>query len=175
MPPRATSRGSRYRSGITSVAASIGLAYPPNPERTRAAKEIQENGGDEFEVDESYALRYIYAYMYDTFQTLADPTRRSIVETLGEGERAVNEIVERLHIHQSGVSRHLRILHDAGFVEFRPDGPKRLYSLRPDPFHELDRWIAQYRDLWEGRLDRFAEELERRQATRGQASNEVTE
>ena len=113
--------------------------------------------------------------MYDTFQTLADPMRRSIVEALRGGERAVNEIVETVDIHQSGVSRHLRILHEAGFVEFRPDGPKRLYSLRPERFRELDGWVGQYRDLWEARLERFAAELDRRQAAAATKRKEVTE
>ena len=109
------------------------------------------------------------------FQTLADPMRRSIVEALRSGERAVNEIVDTVDIHQSGVSRHLRILHEAGFVKFRPDGPKRLYSLRPEPFRELDGWVSQYRDLWEARLDRFAAELDRRQAAATPKRKEVTE
>lgn len=69
-------------------------------------------------------------------------------------------------IHQSGVSRHLRILQEAGFVKVRPDGPKRLYSLQPEPFRELDTWVARYRSLWEARLDKFGEELERRQKAR---------
>jgi len=99
------------------------------------------------------------------FETLADPMRRRIVEALRGGEQAVNDIVERVDIHQSGVSRHLRILHDAGFVRVRPDGPRRLYSLRPEPFQELDEWVRRYRDLWEGRLDRLAAELERRKKT----------
>jgi DNA-binding transcriptional ArsR family regulator len=102
----------------------------------------------------------------DVFQTLADPTRRRIVEALRGGERSVNDLVETVDIHQSGVSRHLGILHEAGFVQVRPDGPKRLYSLRPEPFRELDAWIGRYRSLWEGRLDRFAAELERRQKAR---------
>jgi DNA-binding transcriptional ArsR family regulator len=96
----------------------------------------------------------------DTFQTLADPTRRRIVETLRHGEQQVNDLVARAGIHQSGVSRHLRILHEAGFVASRPDGQRRLYSLKPEPFRELDRWLAQYRDLWEARLDRLGEALE---------------
>jgi len=103
----------------------------------------------------------------DVFETLADPMRRRIVETLRSGEQAVNDIVDRLDIHQSGVSRHLRILRRAGFVRVRPAGPKRLYSLRPEPFQELDRWVNGYRRLWHGRLDRFAAELERRQRARG--------
>jgi DNA-binding transcriptional ArsR family regulator len=100
------------------------------------------------------------------FETLADPTRRRIVDTLRTGERAVNEIVGAMDIDQSGVSRHLRILHEAGFVRVRPDGPKRLYSLLPEPFRELDGWLSQYRSLWESRLGRFGDELERRQHVR---------
>ncbi len=98
----------------------------------------------------------------NTFQVLADPTRRRIVETLRHGEQQVNDLVAKAGIHQSGVSRHLRILHEAGFVTLRPDGQRRLYSLKPEPFRELDRWLAQYRDLWEARLDRLAEALEKK-------------
>lgn len=98
------------------------------------------------------------------FQTLADPTRRRIVEVLRGGEQQVNDVVERAGIHQSGVSRHLRILHDAGFVTVRPDGQRRLYALRPEPFQELEAWLHQYRALWEDRLDRFGAALERNQA-----------
>ena len=100
------------------------------------------------------------------FLILADPTRLRIVEALRRGEHAVNDIVDRVDIHQSGVSRHLRILHEAGFVQVRPDGPKRLYSLRAEPFRELDAWITGYRNLWEARLDRFAEALEKKQKAR---------
>jgi DNA-binding transcriptional ArsR family regulator len=102
----------------------------------------------------------------DALQTLADPTRRRIVEVLRTGERQVGDIVERAGVHQSGVSRHLRILSAAGFVSMRPDGQRRLYSLRPEPFRELDEWLARYRVLWEARLDRFGQALERRQARR---------
>src|SRR5437870_5825204 len=98
----------------------------------------------------------------DAFQTLADPTRRRIVEALRGGEQAVNDIVERVDIHQSGVSRHLGILQEAGFVQVRPEGAKRFYSLRPKPFHELEAWVASYRSVWEARLDSFAQALERK-------------
>jgi DNA-binding transcriptional ArsR family regulator len=97
----------------------------------------------------------------DTFQALADPSRRRIVEALAGGERQVGDIVERAGIHQSGVSRHLRILHDTGFVTVRPEGQKRFYALRPDPFREIDAWLAKYRNLWEARLDRFGAALEK--------------
>ncbi len=103
----------------------------------------------------------------DAFQTLADPTRRRIVEALLGGERQVNDIVEDAGVHQSGVSRHLKILNEAGFVVMRPDGQRRLYSLKPEPFRELDQWLAQYRSLWEARLDRFGAALEVRQKAIG--------
>jgi len=97
----------------------------------------------------------------DAFQTLADPTRRRIVEALRHGEQQVNDIVAQAGVHQSGVSRHLRILAEAGFVSMRPDGQRRLYALEPAPFRELDGWLAQYRSLWEARLDRFGAALEK--------------
>ena len=99
----------------------------------------------------------------DPFETLADPTRRRIVASLRDGERQVNDIVRQARIHQSGVSRHLRILHDSGFVSVRPNGQRRLYALRPEPFRELEVWLADYRRLWEDRLDRFGVALEERQ------------
>lgn len=96
------------------------------------------------------------------FQMLADPTRLRIVEALARGEQAVGDLVRAVDIDQSGVSRHLRILGEAGFVTMRPDGAKRLYALRPEPFRAIDDWVASYRKLWEGRLDRFDAAMARR-------------
>ena len=110
----------------------------------------------------------------NVFEALADPTRRRIVETLREGERQVNDIVRRAGIHQSGVSRHLGILHDSGFVSVRPDGQRRLYALRPERFRELDAWLAGYRRLWEARLDRFGAALDERQKARKTKPREQT-
>jgi DNA-binding transcriptional ArsR family regulator len=98
----------------------------------------------------------------DVFQVLADPTRRRIVEELRGGERSVGELVQAVDIGQPGVSRQLAILEDAEFVTVRPDGRRRLYSLRPEPFAELSQFVTAYRAIWEGRLDRFAAELNRR-------------
>jgi DNA-binding transcriptional ArsR family regulator len=95
-------------------------------------------------------------------QTLADPMRLRIVDVLRDREHAVNDIVQKVDIDQSGVSRHLRILQEAGFVRMRPAGQKRFYSLRPEPFKDLDLWMNQYRQLWEGRLDKFGEVLQRK-------------
>ena len=96
------------------------------------------------------------------FETLADPTRRRIVEVLRDGERQVGDVVEKAGVHQSGVSRHLRILHEAGFVSVRPDGQRRYYALNPAPFRELDDWLGPFRKLWEERLDRFGAALKKR-------------
>jgi DNA-binding transcriptional ArsR family regulator len=102
----------------------------------------------------------------DVFEILGDPTRRRLVEALRRGERSVSELVEVVDIGQPGVSRQLAILEEARFVRARPDGRRRLYALRPEPFRELDEWTSRYRDLWEARLDRFAAELDRRKKAR---------
>ena len=96
------------------------------------------------------------------FQLLADPSRFQIIEILGAGEQAVNEIVNRMNIEQSGVSRHLGILEKAGVVASRADGVRRLYSLCPERFQELDRWMARYRRMWEAKLDSLGEALANR-------------
>jgi DNA-binding transcriptional ArsR family regulator len=89
------------------------------------------------------------------FHVLADETRYRIVESLTGHPRGVGEIVDLVGIQQSGVSRHLRILQEAGFVHVRPDGTRRVYSLRPERFQEIDEWVSRYRALWDARLDRF--------------------
>jgi DNA-binding transcriptional ArsR family regulator len=104
--------------------------------------------------------------MPDVFQVLADPTRRRIVDALRAGERSVNELVAVMDIGQPGVSRQLQILEDADFVVVRPEGRRRIYSLRPDRFRELSEWVTGYRAIWETRLDRLAAELDRREKKR---------
>ena len=104
--------------------------------------------------------------MPDAFQILADPTRRRLVEALRAGEHSVGELVDEVDIGQPGVSRQLAILQKARFVVVRPEGRRRLYALRPEPFQELNDWIMGYRAMWEARLDRFAAQLDRRRRTR---------
>jgi DNA-binding transcriptional ArsR family regulator len=94
------------------------------------------------------------------FEVLSDPTRLRIVEQLRGGERSVGTLVSTLSVCQPGISRHLRILHDRGFVRVRADGQRRLYSLRPQPFRDIDRWMNDYRDLVEDRLDRLEKLVE---------------
>jgi DNA-binding transcriptional ArsR family regulator len=123
-----------------------------------------------------YACSCICILVYmDAFQTLADHTRRRIVETLRSGEQQVNDIVDTLDIHQSGVSRHLRLLLKAGFVQVRPEGQLRLYSLRPEPFRELGAWVATYNKVWEARLARFGDALAKRQALSVRSKGKVKE
>lgn len=100
------------------------------------------------------------------FEVLSDPTRRRVVEALQHGGRPVNELVDVVEIRQSGVSRHLRILREAGFVEVQPRAQERIYSLRPEPFRALDEWIGGYRALWEGRLARLDAAIVQRQGLR---------
>ena len=114
----------------------------------------------------TYVVRVICFLVADVFEILGDPTRRRLVEALRSGERSVNELVEVVDIGQPGVSRQLAILEEARFVRVRPDGRRRLYALRPEPFRELDNWMSGYRDLWQARLDRFAAELDRRRKAR---------
>src|SRR5205807_6918904 len=120
---------------------------------------------DEILLTRYMSLQY-YVGMPDVFRVLADPTRRRIVDALRGGERSVNELVEVVDIGQPGVSRQLAILEEANFVVVRPEGRRRLYALRPEPFQELSQFVTAYRTIWEGRLDRFAAELERRRKSK---------
>jgi DNA-binding transcriptional ArsR family regulator len=103
---------------------------------------------------------------HEVFAALADPTRLALVEALRAGEQPVNDLVARVAVHQSGVSRHLRVLRGAGLVQVRPAGAQRLYSLRPEPFEALDGWLGDYRRLWEARLDRLGQALQARRRAR---------
>jgi DNA-binding transcriptional ArsR family regulator len=99
------------------------------------------------------------------FTALAEPARRQILELLRERERPVNELVERLELSQPGVSKHLRVLREAGLVRVRPDGQRRWYGLRAEPLAELDEWLAPYRELWSGRLDALERHLDEGERT----------
>ena len=110
--------------------------------------------------------------MPDVFQILADPTRRRLVEALRSGERSVGELVDVVGIGQPGVSRQLAILQNTRFVVVRPEGRRRFYRLRPEPFQALDDWMMGYRAMWDARLDRFARELDRRSRKRRQNKEE---
>jgi DNA-binding transcriptional ArsR family regulator len=100
------------------------------------------------------------------FEVLAEPHRRRIVELLRTEERSVNDLVMALGISQPAVSKHLRVLKDAGVVAVHPDAQRRLYTLRPEPLMELDTWLDSYRSLWEerfNRLDDYLREIQQRE------------
>ena len=98
--------------------------------------------------------------MVSTFDVLAEPTRRRILDLLRDGERPVNELVRMLRVSQPGISKHLRVLREAGLVEVRIDAQRRLYRVRPEPLAEIDAWLAPYRRLWSGRLDALERHLD---------------
>jgi DNA-binding transcriptional ArsR family regulator len=108
--------------------------------------------------------------MMETLQALAEPHRFQIVELLRDGPRPVGEMVDRLGLRQPQVSKHLRVLSDAGLVDVRVDAQRRIYALRPAPLQELELWIERYRRIWEGnfqRLDGVLEELKAKEKKRG--------
>ena len=88
-----------------------------------------------------------------TFEVLADPNRRRILELLRDEERPVGDLVAELRISQPGVSKHLRVLRTAGLVSVRPDAQRRMYRVRFEPLIELDQWLDPYRRMWTERLD----------------------
>jgi DNA-binding transcriptional ArsR family regulator len=95
-----------------------------------------------------------------TFNVLADPTRRRILDLLLDGPRAVGELVKRLKISQPGVSKHLRVLREAGLVSVRSEAQRRIYELRPEPLAEVAEWLEPYRRLWSERLDALERHLD---------------
>ena len=99
--------------------------------------------------------------MEAVLRALADESRRTVLEALAHGEATAGELAALLPIARPGVSRHLRVLHEAGLVEVRQQAQRRIYSLRPQPLAEVDEWLGQYRDLWEQRLDALHTEVAR--------------
>jgi DNA-binding transcriptional ArsR family regulator len=94
-------------------------------------------------------------------QALADESRRTMLDTLANGPATAGELAALLPIARPGVSRHLRVLREAGLVEVRHDAQRRVYSLRPEPLAELDRWLGRFRAVWEPRLDALQTEVAR--------------
>ena len=99
-------------------------------------------------------------YMETTFQVLAEPRRRQILDLLRGAERPVGDLVQRLELSQPAVSKHLRVLREAGLVAVRQDAQRRWYRLRPEPLAEVDAWLAPYRRLWKDSLDALERRLD---------------
>ena len=98
--------------------------------------------------------------MTPAYAALAEPHRREILDLLREGERPVGDLVGHLQLSQPGVSKHLKVLREAGLVAVRVDGRRRLYALRPQPLVEVDQWLEPYRAFWGDRLDALERHLE---------------
>ncbi|HEY0032777.1 MAG TPA: metalloregulator ArsR/SmtB family transcription factor [Devosia sp.] len=97
----------------------------------------------------------------EIFAAIADPVRRDLLALLRQGEQPVGTLVEELALPQPNVSKHLKTLREAGLVITRIDGPRRLYSLNPEPLRELEAWLAPYREFWADKLDALGDHLDR--------------
>lgn len=109
-------------------------------------------------------------HMIETFAALAEPNRFRIVELLRSGPRPVNDIGDRLRLAQPQVSKHLRVLKEAGLVEVEPRAQQRLYGLRAEPLRDLHEWLERYRQLWDARfdaMDELIEELKQKEKSDG--------
>jgi DNA-binding transcriptional ArsR family regulator len=99
--------------------------------------------------------------MESVFEVIAEPNRRAILSLLASSQQSVGEIERQLRMSQPMVSKHLRVLRDAGFVESTVDAQRRLYRLKPEPLQELDAWLAQFRRFWSAHLDALERHLDR--------------
>jgi DNA-binding transcriptional ArsR family regulator len=102
--------------------------------------------------------------MESVFAVLAEPRRRQILDRLRGGERTVGQLVREMEVDQPAVSKHLRVLRDAGLVSAHIDGPRRLYRLEPESLQQIESWIAPYRAMWADRLDALVHQLDRMEA-----------
>jgi DNA-binding transcriptional ArsR family regulator len=103
--------------------------------------------------------------MESSFAIVAEPNRRTILTLLASSERSVGEIQRRLRMPQTSVSKHLRVLREAGFVEARVEAQRRVYRLRPEPLMELDAWLAPFRRFWTAHVDALERHLDRMEQT----------
>jgi len=103
--------------------------------------------------------------MASPFAIIAEPNRRTILGLLASSERSVGEIERRLRMPQTSVSKHLRVLREAGFVEARVEAQRRVYRLRPEPLMELDAWLAPFRRFWTAHVDALERHLDRMEQT----------
>src|SRR5215472_15224122 len=99
--------------------------------------------------------------MESVFEVIAEPNRRAILSLLATSEQSVGEMERQLRMPQPTVSKHLRVLREAGFVESTVDAQRRLYRLKPEPFQEMDTWLAQFRRFWSAHVDALERHLDR--------------
>jgi DNA-binding transcriptional ArsR family regulator len=104
--------------------------------------------------------------MASAFEVLAEPNRRALLGLLASSERSVGELERQLRLSQPSVSKHLKVLREAGFVESRVEGQRRVYRLRPEPLMELESWLAPFRRFWSAHVDALERHLDRMERTR---------
>jgi DNA-binding transcriptional ArsR family regulator len=110
----------------------------------------------------------LYGYIFaveSSFAIIGEPNRRAILSLLASSERSVGEIERRLRMPQTSVSKHLRVLREAGFVESKVDAQRRLYRLKPEPLQEVDVWLDQFRRFWSAHVDALERHLDRMEST----------
>jgi DNA-binding transcriptional ArsR family regulator len=139
----------------------IGFPLPSAPTRPS-----HHTGGAAFLFLSVRALTSIYVMVYihdmeSVFEIIAEPNRRAILGLLAASQQSVGEIASQLRMPQTTVSKHLRVLREAGFVESKVDAQRRLYQLRPEPFQEVDAWLAQFRRYWSTQVDALERHLDR--------------
>ncbi len=112
--------------------------------------------------------------METAFGIIAEPNRRAILSLLVSSQQSVGEIERQLHMTQPAVSKHLRVLREAGFVESTVDAQRRLYRLKPEPFQEVESWLAQFRRFWSGHVDALERHLDRMDQPMNRAMHRAT-
>ena len=110
---------------------------------------------------DTYMPCWVYTRMESVFEIIAEPNRRAILSLLVSSQQSVGEIERQLRMSQPTVSKHLRVLRDAGFVESTVDAQRRLYRLKPEPLQEVDAWLAQFRRFWSAHIDALERHLDR--------------
>jgi DNA-binding transcriptional ArsR family regulator len=121
-------------------------------------------GGPSYSLTRIFYVEYIKS-VESIFEIIAEPNRRAILSLLVSSQQSVGEIERQLRMTQPTVSKHLRVLRDAGFVESTVDAQRRLYRLRPEPFEEMDAWLAPFRRFWSAHLDALERHLDRMDQT----------
>src|SRR6478672_7925205 len=110
---------------------------------------------------DTYMPGRVYTVMESAFGIIAEPNRRAILSLLASSEQSVSEIEEQLRMSQPSVSKHLKVLRDAGFVEARVEAQRRVYRIRPEPLMDIDAWLAPFRRFWSAHVDALERHLDR--------------
>jgi DNA-binding transcriptional ArsR family regulator len=121
-------------------------------------------------LDSYVPILVLIAIMDAVLHALSDPSRRTVLEALSDGPATVGQLAALLPVARPGVSRHLRVLREAGLVEVRQEAQFRVYSLRPEPLAQVDEWLTHYRTLWESRMKALHTEIARGKKSRRSAT-----